>query len=352
MANFPYDVHHNFEDGQLDAGDWDAQTDSENKLENAHYSELAAMGNLRGAPYRGAWCMRINLALGTAAAFVQEDSVDITLATEDMWLSFALFVSSGLVMANNDTFDLVLFRSASADENTISLRFTTASGFQLGTGDAGGTVVYGGGLTLDKWLQVELNYIPATGGAGVSTLYLDGGQIATDADMTDIAIVSARFGAMNMDSGTTAGIVLMDDIRIALGLVPQTRITPYRQRFPETLLLEKSGHAFVGSGKICNASLLSGGAADNVMSIYDTDVASVVDSGNKVVELRNTVSNELVDPAGMPVHVTRGAYVELTGTDPRALIKIGYAKGYGSDGAVRTVGSRYSRHFSTELVAE
>lgn len=350
MANFPYDVHHNFEDGQLDAGDWDAQTDTEAKLDNAHYSELAAMGNLRGAPYRGAWCMRVNLALGTAAAFVEENDVNITLATEDMWLSFALFVSSGLVMANTDTFDLVLFRSASANENTISLQFTTASGFQLGTGE---TVVYGGSLTLDKWHQVELNYIPATSSAGVSTLYLDGTQIATDADMTDIAITSARFGAMNMDAGTTAGIVLIDDIRIALGGVTQARIHPYRQRFPEVLMLEKSAHVFVGSGKICGVTLLSGGVADNVLSVYDTDTGVVVDTTNKLLEVRNTAANETVDAAALPVHVNRGAYIELTGTDPRALIKIGYAKGYSSDGAIRTIGARYSRSpLETELVAE
>ena len=114
-----------------------------------------------------------------------------------------------------------------------------------------------------------------------------------------------------------------------------------------------SGHAFVGSGRICGVTLIDGGMTDGQVEIFDTDVASVLDDSNRELHLRATASNEAVDAASVPIHVTRGCYVQLTGVSTRALIKIDWAKGYSSDGAIRTVGSRYRRHpMDTELVTE
>jgi hypothetical protein len=92
------------------------------------------------------------------------------------------------------------------------------------------------------------------------------------------------------------------------------------------VLLTKSGHAFVGPGKIDNVTLLSGNGTDCILSVYDTDEADTNDAKSVVTELRNTAAYEMVDPAGMPVSVKRGAYVVLSATtNPRALLKIGRA---------------------------
>src|SRR5262249_16873330 len=117
------------------------------------------------------------------------------------------------------------------------------------------------------------------------------------------------------------------------------QIYPLNYRFPESLMMTASGHAFVGTGKINQVSLLSGGAIDNVLQLIDTDVGSTQDARNIEIELKNTANGELVQSVSQtPLHFTRGCYVSLSGTNPRAMLQIGHAAGYGSDGAVRNCG--------------
>jgi hypothetical protein len=82
---------------------------------------------------------------------------------------------------------------------------------------------------------------------------------------------------------------------------------------------------------------MSGAATDNVCSVYDTDVADTNDATSLVLELKNTANSELVDPAGTPVDVVRGCYVVLTGTNPRALVKMCGVQAY-TDANTRSLG--------------
>ena len=78
-----------------------------------------------------------------------------------------------------------------------------------------------------------------------------------------------------------------------------------------------------------------------MVTVFDTDEADTNDAGNIVIELKNTsTSNELIDPAGTPVCVKRGAFIQMSGTEPRALVKSSHLKAYGSDGAIRSYGLR------------
>ena len=71
-----------------------------------------------------------------------------------------------------------------------------------------------------------------------------------------------------------------------------------------------------------------------------TDEADTT-NGTMKLELKNLTASETpVDPAGVPVEFTKGCYVSLTGTNPRAMLNIRRAMGYSSDGAIRTVASR------------
>ena len=77
------------------------------------------------------------------------------------------------------------------------------------------------------------------------------------------------------------------------------------------------------------------------MRLFDTDVADTNDSFNVKAVLQNTAAGETVDPAGMPVTFTRGCFVELSGTQVNeAIVMIGHAVGYGSDGAIRNYALR------------
>ena len=60
---WPYDFHSNWETG--DATEWDqGETDTENKLDVAHYSTLAGMP-LNAAPFQGAYVLRWQAGAGT-----------------------------------------------------------------------------------------------------------------------------------------------------------------------------------------------------------------------------------------------------------------------------------------------
>ena len=125
-----------------------------------------------------------------------------------------------------------------------------------------------------------------------------------------------------------------------------TRIGSGGKRFPQQVLLEASPtgttghHVFVGSGIIDNVSLLSGGLNDNVLQVWDTDRADTT-NGTMKLEMRNLTALETpVDPAGVPISITKGCYISLTGTNPRAMVSIYRAVGYYSDGAIRDAAYR------------
>lgn len=353
---FPYSAHANFETGQLAAGsEWTSQTDTDSRLSNMHYSELAKYSTLEVGPYRGAFCMAAKLGSGTNPAYVENTAgIDLTTGTDSMWMRFQLYVSNNVTMANNDEFSLAQIRSASADEATISLSYTTASGLKLGlSADGSSTTKQTGNFTTGSWHTVEWHFVPDTGSSGATTLYLDGVQVATVTDLTNATTTHWRMGLQDKDAGTTDGWVLYDEIIVDSGTAP-TRTFPNRDRFPKSLLLQKSGHAFVGPGKVCNVTLLGGTGTTDIVQIFDTDTALGTTSlSSSILRLRNTAANEVVDPAGTPLYFHRGCYVSIGGTATMAMIDIDRASGYVSDGAIRTLGSKYKRDgFNTELVTE
>lgn len=324
---FPWLSEANFEAGTL--GHFNSETDTNAKLDFPHYSVLAARPGI-AMPWRGAYCMRIDLAGGTADAYVQEnDDWDIAL-DGTQYFRWMMWVDPDLTMADADEFAIFKLQSTGpVDEVVCVINFTDANGLRIGVGETGGTQFLP--LPTGKWVAVEIfANIDAGTNDGTIDLWLDGAQATQVTGLTQAAIIQGRLGAMDIDAGTTEGVLLFDSV-----ISDDAQIYPPVTRFPRELLLTASGHAFVGNGKICNVTLLSGGAADNVVSLFDTDLANTNDASNILLELKNTAASETVDPAGVPVRFTRGCYVSMSGTNPRALLQIDRANGYGSEGAIR-----------------
>jgi hypothetical protein len=133
---------------------------------------------------------------------------------------------------------------------------------------------------------------------------------------------------------TTTGALYFDQF-----VMDDTRIYGIPIQYPEEVHMTKTGHIFVGAGRIDNVTLLSGAGTDCVAQLYDTDVNNTNHVGRLKLELRNIASGEMVDPAGVPVDVQRGAYLVLSGTTPRAIVKIGRAQGYFSQGRIKQHGA-------------
>jgi len=219
----------------------------------------------------------------------------------------------------------------------VGLHYDGTSYRMLGnkSGGVGGTTI-SPSFTLNTWHTVEIYHLNRGGAAdGTIQFFLDGvAQTALNAFDAQ-TITSGIVGVRHRAPTTTGGYILFDDI---IADDAQLFTNTPDDRFPTSQLLTQSGHVLVGPGRIDNITLLAGAATDNVLSIFDTDTASTSDASRSRGEIRNTSNSESVDLPGVPIHVNRGCYIALSGTNPRAIVTIGYAPAYGSDGAVRTYG--------------
>lgn len=329
---FPYIFQSNFESGSN--AEWDSESDTGSLLDFPHYSTLARVPGAP-APYRGAYCMRIDLSAGdTNDHTVTEGDMDIADAGT-AYFRWYMFVSSNFTASADDIFNIFeLQQGGGTVEMSVSMQITAATNtLEIGFGDGTAQSSFVAWPTRGKWVCVELLATVSTGGAGVATLFLDGTQVQTATTLTQAAAVGQCVLGTQNTLATTTGLLYFDQF-----VMDDTRIGPLEPRFSTEVLLTKSGHVFMGQGCLENISLLSGGAADNVLQVFDTDVANTTQSYK--LELKNTAASELVDPAGIPVELQRGCYVSLAGTNPRAIAKVGFAQGYFSDGRIKDHGRR------------
>ena len=318
-------------------GHFDTEADDSNKLSIAHYSELARYPYPM-APYRGAYCVFIDQSIGTAtdAAYLQETgSWDlIVTADEEIYLKMMFWFGGPVVMADTNEFAIAQFwSSTSTAEGGAYINYTTANGYRIGIGETAATSFLP--LTLNRWHCLELFLDPGAASAGTLDGWLDGVGFTQVTALTQADITSGIVGASGLDAGTTGFYLLIDDV-----VTDDAQVFPPERRFPQTRLLTQSEHIFVGPGEIANVTLLCGAGTDNVLTIYDTDNAYTSDASNVVAILNNTANSEVIDLANVPVEVQRGAYVALSGTNPRALVQIRRAAGYWSDAGIRNVGHR------------
>lgn len=326
---FPWILESNFEQGTN--AEWSSETDTQSKLSFPHFSTLI---NISGAPipYRGAYCAMVDLTVGTTSdATITSTSIAIADAAT-RYFRFYMWVSPDFTATADDIFNIFELQQAGGTiEMSLSMQITAATNLlEIGFGD--GTVAsafitypYRG-----KWVCVELLATVSTGGAGVCTLFLNGTQVQTATSLTQAAAVGQGVLGTQNTLSTTTGKLFFDQF-----VMDDARVYPIPIRYPQSVLLTKSAHVFVGAGSIANVTLLSGSNSDNVLSIFDTDVGSATSASNAVVELTNTAGGEVVDAAGIPVTVQRGCYVQLSGTNPRAIVQVGWAQGYWSAGRIK-----------------
>lgn len=323
---FPYTFEECFELGTI--GDFDSEADTGSLLDILHYTQLL---NLKDAPmpYRGAYCARINMG-DTNDHTLTEGSMDIADGGTG-YVRFYLYADANVTASADDVFSIFEWQQAGGTvEGTIGMQITAATNYlEIGIGDGTAPSSYVS-FPRKKWVCVEALYTCSTVGAGAFTLYLDGTAAIALTSLTNAAAIGQGvLGTQLTLSTTTGGLyfdqVVFDDARI--GMIPI--------RYPQTVYLTKSGHVFVGAGEMLNISLLSGSASDNELIIYDTDAANSTNLSNRVAYVSNTAGGETVDLAGVPVTVQRGCFVALSGTNPRAIVTVGWAQGYWSAGRIK-----------------
>lgn len=335
---FPFLFEESFEAGTL--GGFNSEVDTNSKLDFPHYSVLATHP-LLDVPFRGAYCMRIDLSGGTADAYVEElEGFDAALAAT-IAVRFYLWVSTHLTMAASDRFSILRLQSAGpVEEIHVDIRNNAgAIEILMATEPSGAETLRASPLTLGVWHSVELLLLvdSGVGNDGTAQFFVDGAQVgATVTGLDQAAFSQARLGTIGIDAATTAGILLFDSL-----VVDNARVFPVRQRFPQTTLMTATGHVALGPGRLSGVNLVAGGAADNIVTVYDTDEANTADAGNVVGQVSNGVANEteetlLTSQDGG--YFTRGCYVVLTGTNPRALVT--FRERFQTPGFLRSYGLR------------
>lgn len=335
---FPWIVESTWESGTN--AEWTAETDTASLLDFPHASVLARFPWPNHAPFRGAYCARFRLGAETTTVFLTHTTIDIA-DTATAHFRWYMQLAPDFAFTADDVVSLFKLRQAGGGtvELTVGLNLVTATdAITIGGSDGVAAASFGATrLQRGVWHCIEVGALVSTTDVGTLTVWLDGvSQVALTTLDQAAAVGDGDLGVMDR-LATTTGTILVDDF-----VMDTERVYPIADRFPEILLLTKSGTVFLGNGLIDNVSLLSGAGTDCVLRVYDTAWADANDSGNIVIELKNTANNELVDPAGTPVTVTRGAYVQLTGTTPRALVKICRGSGYGSSALIRRAASRLS----------
>jgi|TARA_Y100000310_G_scaffold153951_1_gene153524 hypothetical protein len=330
-GNLPFSVEENFELGTR--GNFDSESDTGSLLDFPHYATLAAFP-AGGVPYRGAYCMRI-VAGDTNDHTLTEGAVNVA-DNNSGYIRFALYIDAAFAATANDIFNIFEWQNGGVVEHSISLQITASDNLvEIGMGDGTEASVFSSPLSKGVWHIVENHLLVDTGDVGTSELWIDGKSVVTLASLDHSgAITDGILGTQNT-LATTTGTLLFDQWAF-----DTARIGVPQDRWTNEVLMTQSGHAFVGPGIINNVSLMDANATGDVVTIYDTDDANTIDQSNIAASLTATAANELVDPAGMPVRVKRGAYIEKTAAIIGALVQVREAVAWGSDGAVRGYGQR------------
>lgn len=351
----PYTFQSNFETG-TSTDQWDSETDGATpaQVDIVHYTELARSGM---RPHSGAYCMRIQMATTTAGdGILIEGDLDIS-ADAQAQVQFWLYFSDDFTATSQDDVHLFELLATSTIEICFGFRISATGVINLGIGETTPATLSSVDLEKGVWHLIELdlnldnadtsgtiNLYVTREGAVTTSSAVHAAQVGT---LTQSAVTTGSLGVQEA-LNTTSGTILIDDFKYdTAATIARTRqdLHPWSS----TVRLTQSGHAFVGPGRIDNITLVASAGQNAVqeLRLWDTDRARTGIFGSPIVELHTTGTGEIVDPAGMPVYVTRGAYVEIVDTDDStndasALVQVGWASGWGDESAIIRHGLRTS----------
>lgn len=307
---FPWLFYENFELGTK--GGFDTETDTGSLLDVVHYADAAKDPNSL-MPFRGAFVLRNKLG-DTNDHTLTEGDIDIADAGT-AYFRWYMGLSKDFRFTADDTFNIFELQQAGGTvETSIGMRVTNSTQLiEIGIGDGTAPTSF---VTYPKpkgqWLCVEVLSTISTGGAGVTTLYLDGAQVATLTAQTNAAAVGQGVLGSQDTLATTLGAIYFDDF-----IMDDARVYPYRERYPIAFELVKTTHIFVGPGSLDGAALKTFAGGNETITMYDTDTANTNDAA-PVVELKSGVQTSVSGP----ISFQRGCYVVLGGTNPRGVAYI------------------------------
>lgn len=320
--SFPYLSSKGFESGTA-TDEFDGETDTQNKLEVIDYKRMVKKYGL--LPYSGAYCAHADLSIGTQAtdAFFAEDN-DFDMASDSTLnnVGFAFLMLSDFTMATNDRFSVFSIQATNTEHVIVDVVYD-GTNILLGAAQNNSGTIRSRAITLDQWHWVDLalDYDGAGGSAGIITMHIDGGQVSTPlGSLTQAAATVAWFGLFNLDAGSTAGHIFLDNLTFD----NTDRIRPYGGHSPQGLFpaanrhwIDGRRHSILGPG-IADIQL-TGTAEDADLLVYDSDQGLLDKSPSLIAHIRS-----VDDTLSMPhrVEYSKGLYLVPSGTNSQGWVDI------------------------------
>jgi hypothetical protein len=314
---YPWLHHSNFDDGTRQ--NFDSETDASNILDFPDYRVLALKGL---SPWQGGHALRLRLN-GTATGVITETGDWDTALAGTIHTWFTVCIGADLTLTAGDT--VVLFSLDSAgpvSEAVVGVRNNSGT-YELFAGETGATRTLAITRSNSRWYQIELAAVidSGVGNDGTLDFYVDGAPVGAQITGLDqAAITQARFGAVSGTAAGNTGTILLGAI-----IADDVRVYP-RARFPiRTQWVTRDLAAFVGPVTIEEVHL-TGTGTDAVLTILDTDIYTSTDptfSREPVAYVRNVTASDQSPGLATPIQLKRGAYCQLTGTNPQAWVTLG-----------------------------
>jgi hypothetical protein len=318
---YPYEMC--FESGDLLEAT--SEVDTQSKLSCDHYKRIVEQLGLYPAalPYKGAYCAHVDLSLGIADAYVQEDTgFDAALASPRA-VRVYFQATSNLTMAPGDYFTIFALQSTGGTDEAVIGVVNNAGAYQLVFAEtatlaaAQGAATRSAGLTLNAWHCLEL-VCAIDAAAGTLAAYLDGYQVGTTiTGLAQGAITQARLGVIGQDAGTTQGHLLFDAL-----ISSTTRIGPLQYRYGQTVNITKSGFVALGPGCLRDYALIPGAGTDCHMTLYDLDAQPVLAGSEPLGPPLGNFANFTVEKYHRRLYFQNGLYAAINGTAPRAMVTL------------------------------
>ncbi len=330
FALWPFEYQASFESGGLGDFDTAVQEAFGGSAAVVHYTELAAKGF---TPHSGAYAGRAEFFghTSSATALFIDGSTGIANGTTDRFM-FRFFIGGDLTWTAADViniFELTVTAAATHAVFGISL----SSDLDTITAGVGATAptVFGDPIKKGVWYTVSLLADVDTGaGSGTISAWISeenrqdtnetvgqGTPYATLVDNIVLNLAPDEFGIGALGVlATTSGTFLFDEIiKVAGDLV----FAHPRPPFGRTRWMGKSGHLFVGPGKVCDVTMQVGDAGTtNYIELWDTDRADVTDYSRMKARISSNAPNESVNLPSVPIKFNRGCYVVMSPYAPDA----------------------------------
>jgi hypothetical protein len=299
---FPYTFSETFETGTK--GNFDSETDTERRL-----------NFVKGAAHLGAYGMVVDLSKGSADAYLQDVGF-ATAANTTSYLRFMMKLEDVTFGAENDEIKILVLLAVATEELQLVLVYRGPEGIVLELRDPDSS--FGRSWIRprqNEWVCVELSWTVDNAGAndGRASLMIDGHK-ASVAKMDQGAFTIGRIGAMGQ-TGDIEGKIYFDHI-----LVDNDRLMPCYDTPNKTLTMR--GWACLGPCEIEQVRLIDGGSSNSEAEIYDTDELAYSEE-DMVDYLAVTTAAPKFAVTNRSYSMKRGCYVKLTGTNSRAIVRMG-----------------------------